>query len=87
MLGNHVTLNYLDVSEPQPQHYAFAVDDDTFAAAFARITEAGIAYHAEPNGDRPGEIYRRWGGRCVYFPDPDGHNMEILTPPAAVPAP
>jgi catechol 2,3-dioxygenase-like lactoylglutathione lyase family enzyme len=87
LLGNHVTLNYLDVSESQPQLYGFAVDDDTFAAVFARITEAGIAYHAEPDGDRPGEIYRRWEGRCVYFPDPDGHNMEILTPPAAVPAP
>ncbi|MHB8505530.1 MAG: VOC family protein [Acidimicrobiales bacterium] len=86
-LGNHVTLDYLDVAEPQPQHYAFMVDDETFDADFARITAAGIAYHAEPNGDRPGEIYHRRGGRGVYFPDPDGHSMEILTPPAALPAP
>jgi catechol 2,3-dioxygenase-like lactoylglutathione lyase family enzyme len=84
-LGNDITLDYMNAAdmgpaEPQPQHYAFLVSEDTFDAAFARITAAGIAYHAEPNGDRPGELYHnRQGGRGVYFPDPDGHNMELLT--------
>jgi catechol 2,3-dioxygenase-like lactoylglutathione lyase family enzyme len=84
-VDNGVTLDYLEVVDPQPQHYAFVVDDDTFDAAFARIVAAGIRYHAEPNGDRPGELYRRHGGRGVYFPDPDGHNMEILTQVVSAP--
>jgi catechol 2,3-dioxygenase-like lactoylglutathione lyase family enzyme len=85
VLGNGVTLDYMNAADmgltaPQPQHYAFLVSEDTFDAAFARITATGIAYHAEPNGDRPGEIYHDGhGGRGVYFPDPDGHNMELLT--------
>ena len=36
----------------------------------------GVTLHHEPGG-----INRRWGGRGVYFPDPNGHNMEILTRP------
>lgn len=84
-LDNGVTLDYMNaddmgMTDPQPQHYAFLVSEDIFDAAFARITAAGIGFHAEPNGERPGEIYRnRQDGRGVYFPDPDGHNMELLT--------
>ncbi len=79
-LANDVTLDFMDAADPQPQHYAFLVSEDAFDAAFERIVAAGVAYHAEPNGDKPGETYHsRSGGRGVYFPDPDGHNMEILT--------
>lgn len=79
-LANGVTLDYMDLGDKPPRHYAFLVSDDTFDAAFERITAAGIPYHAEPNGERPGELYHpRWGGRGFYFPDPDGHLMELLT--------
>ncbi|GAA1980446.1 VOC family protein [Catenulispora subtropica] len=78
-LANDVTLDYMTVAEPQPQHYAFLVSDDEFDAAFDRIKDAGLAYYAEPGGGGPGEINHRWGGRGVYFDDPDGHAMEILT--------
>jgi catechol 2,3-dioxygenase-like lactoylglutathione lyase family enzyme len=78
--ANGVSLDYDDRWEVTTHHYAFLVSDDTFDAAFERITTAGIGYHAEPNGDRPGEIYHsKTGGRGVYFPDPDGHLMELLT--------
>jgi catechol 2,3-dioxygenase-like lactoylglutathione lyase family enzyme len=79
-LGNGVTLDYDDASDPQPHHYAFLVPEEVFEAAFERVTAAGIAHHADPNGDHPGEIYHsRSGGRGFYFPDPDGHLMEVLT--------
>ncbi|MDQ2839205.1 MAG: VOC family protein [Actinomycetota bacterium] len=84
-LDNGVTLDYMNaadmgLTDPQPQPYAFLVSEDIFDAAFARIIAAGIGFHAEPNGELPGEIYRnRHGVRGVYFPDPDGHNMELLT--------
>jgi catechol 2,3-dioxygenase-like lactoylglutathione lyase family enzyme len=78
-LANGVTLDYMTVPEPQPQHYAFLVDDDEFDAAFGRIRDQGLDYHAEPGGGGVGEINHRWGGRGVYFNDPDGHAMEILT--------
>jgi catechol 2,3-dioxygenase-like lactoylglutathione lyase family enzyme len=79
-LGNGVTLDYDDADDPQPHHYAFLVSEDVFEAALAKVTEAGIAYHAEPNGNGPGQVYHsRSGGRGFYFPDPNGHLMELLT--------
>ncbi|GAA3515421.1 VOC family protein [Actinocatenispora rupis] len=79
-LDNAVTLDYL--TRPAgfpPQHCAFLVDDATFDAAFGRIRAAGLTYWADPGHEQPGEINTRWGGRGVYFADPDGHNMELLT--------
>jgi catechol 2,3-dioxygenase-like lactoylglutathione lyase family enzyme len=79
-LGNGVTLDYDDARDPQPHHYAFLVSEDVFDAAFKRVTAAGIPYHADPGGGRPGEIYQSGpGGRGFYFEDPDGHLMELLT--------
>jgi catechol 2,3-dioxygenase-like lactoylglutathione lyase family enzyme len=78
-LANGVTLDYMDRAQVTAQHYAFLVSDDEFEAAFGRIREAGLPYFADPGFQQSGEINTRWGGRGVYFHDPDGHSMEILT--------
>jgi len=80
-LANGVTLDYMNRAQVTPQHYAFLVSDDEFDAAFARIREAGLSYFADPGFQQQGEINTRWGGRGVYFRDPDGHSMEMLTRP------
>ncbi|MEU6578150.1 VOC family protein [Streptomyces sp. NPDC046805] len=79
VLDNAVTLDYLTLTEVRPQHYAFLVGDEEFDAAFARIQASGLTYWADPGHRAPGELNHRWGGRGLYFSDPDGHNMEILT--------
>jgi len=61
------------------QHYAFLVGDDEFDEIFGRITARGLRYWADPHHHRPGEINTRDGGRGLYFEDPNGHNLEILT--------
>jgi hypothetical protein len=67
--ANGVMLDYDDRWQVTSHHYAFLVSDDIFDAAFERITSAGIAYHASPNGDLPGEIYHsKTGGRGVSRP-------------------
>jgi catechol 2,3-dioxygenase-like lactoylglutathione lyase family enzyme len=78
-LANGVTLDYLGVDHVTSQHYAFLVGDDDFDAALARIESAGVAYWADPFHERPGEAHGLDGGRGIYFEDPDGHNMELLT--------
>jgi hypothetical protein len=79
-LANGVTLDYMDRSgEIDSNHYAFLVGDAEFDAAFERITAAGVQYWADPGHQRPEEINTRSGGRGLYFNDPNGHNMEILT--------
>lgn len=80
-LGNGVVLEYLDVGDGpvQSQHYAFLVSDDVFDAAYTRIREAGLSHWADPFHQQPGRINQNYGGRGVYFDDPDGHSMELLT--------
>lgn len=81
--ANGVTLDFATIPAASivMQHYAFLVSDAEFDAAFARITETGIEYFADPHLKQPGEINHNHGGRGVYFLDPAGHGMEIITRP------
>ncbi|PYC69531.1 glyoxalase [Streptomyces tateyamensis] len=82
--ANGVALDFASVPGGQPiatQHYAFLVSDAEFDAAFRRIEEAGLTYYADPFMRQPGEINHHHGGRGVYFQDPVGHGMELLTRP------
>lgn len=67
--------------EIQPQHYAFLVSEDEFDAGFGRIVERGLPHWADPHRERAGEINRNHGGRGVYFEDPNGHLLELITRP------
>lgn len=80
---NGVTLDFATVPAESivMQHYAFLVDDATFDAAFGRLVEAEVTYYADPHLQHPGEINHNHGGRGVYFLDPAGHGMEIITRP------
>ncbi|GAA1512174.1 VOC family protein [Dactylosporangium maewongense] len=82
-VSNGVTLDFADTGDRPvtAQHYAFLVSEPEFDAIFGRIKQAGVAYYADPHHDQPQEINHRDGGRGVYFDDPSGHNMEILTRP------
>ncbi|SNS73525.1 Catechol 2,3-dioxygenase [Sphingomonas laterariae] len=81
-LANHVSLDFMEKDGPvSTQHYAFLVGEAEFDAAFDRIKALDLDYWADPARTRPGEINRHDGGRGVYFPDPDGHLLEIITRP------
>ncbi|MPZ32367.1 MAG: VOC family protein [Rhodospirillales bacterium] len=79
--SNGVTLDFVDSKDVRTQHYAFLVDDKEFDAAFDRLRQAGITYYADPHKNDRGEINRHWGGRGVYFDDPNGHLLELITKP------
>ena len=77
---------FLQFAEPgsddiQMQHYAFLVDDQRFDEIYARILQGGIEHWADPQAALPGQINTNHGGRGVYFRDPSGHGLEILTRP------
>jgi len=69
------------VATIQMQHYAFLVDDDTFDAIHERIVAAGIDHAGDPRWTTPGQINTNHGGRGVYFRDPAGHGLEVITRP------
>ena len=52
-----------------------------FDQIFRRIRERGLPYWADPGKSHNGEINRHYGGRGVYFEDPSGHLLEIITKP------
>lgn len=55
-----------------PLHVGFSVAVDGLRAWEHRLAESGVKVLSEVNWPR--------GGRSVYFRDPDGHLLELLTP-------
>ena len=78
--ANGTNLDFLDADgDIASQHYAFLVSEAEFDAIFNRIKQRKLAYWADPGQTRRGEINRHDGGRGLYFEDPNGHLLEIIT--------
>lgn len=81
-LDHHASL---DFSEPgtefSRQHYAFLVSENDFDAIYGRIQASKIEHWPDPRQSESGTINHNDGGRGVYFADPSGHFLEILTVP------
>ena len=81
-VDNDVSLDFADHHGPvHPQHYAFLVGEAEFDEIFGRIRARDLQYWADPGRHRPGEINTNDGGRGVYWEDPSGHFLEIITRP------
>jgi catechol 2,3-dioxygenase-like lactoylglutathione lyase family enzyme len=79
---NGVSLDFRETSgQIASQHYAFLVGEEDFDAAFGRIREQGLTYWADPGQKQRNAINHNDGGRGLYFEDPDGHLLEIITRP------
>jgi extradiol dioxygenase family protein len=78
-----VTLDY--ATQPNgditTQHYAFLVSEQEFDEIWGRIRERAITFWPEPFMVHENEINHHDGGRGLYFLDPSGHGMEIITRP------
>ncbi|MFJ9363588.1 VOC family protein [Nocardia sp. NPDC101769] len=82
VLDNDVSLDFADGrGTPHPQHYAFLVSEPEFDAIHARIKDRGLTWWADPRHTLEGEINTNDGGRGLYWNDPDGHGLEIITVP------
>jgi catechol 2,3-dioxygenase-like lactoylglutathione lyase family enzyme len=82
-VDNDVTLAFLDAADMdvQMQHYAFLVSEQEFDQIFSRVKKQGLTYWADPYMTEKGKINTHDGGRGVYFQDPSGHLLEIITRP------
>jgi catechol 2,3-dioxygenase-like lactoylglutathione lyase family enzyme len=79
---NGANLDYMEADgEISPQHYAFLISEAEFDEIFGRIRDRQLSYWADPARTKPGEINHHDGGRGVYFEDPNGHLLEIITRP------
>ena len=76
------SLDYMDTDgEIVSQHYAFLVEEYEFDQIFGRIRDRHLPYWADPYRHKGDEINTWDGGRGVYFDDPSGHLLEIITRP------
>jgi len=83
-LANGVSMDYHECAGPiASQHYAFLITEDEFDTIFARIRAQELDFWADPACRALGKINYSDGGRGVYFNDPDGHLLEIITRPYA----
>ncbi|MBU3064113.1 VOC family protein [Nocardia sp. NEAU-G5] len=84
-VANGVTFDFADVppdvTDIQRAHYAFLVSEQEFDAGLAKIRERNLTYWADPRQQHENEINHNDGGRGVYFLDPSGHALEMLTVP------
>ena len=81
-VANDVSLDYADDhGTPHPQHYAFLVTEGEFDDIRSRIVERGLIFWADPFHRQAGQINTADGGRGLYWEDPNGHNLEIITVP------
>ena len=78
-VNGELTLDFDNAVSFEPHHYAFHVSDDEFDAIFQRVQESGIAWGSDPRNTTNRQLNSRKGGRGVYFRDPDGHMLELLT--------
>lgn len=89
MLGHFAIVQVDDTSldfvqtddEIAQRHFAFLVSEADFDEIFARICGRGLSYWADPFRKEPGRINHWDDGRGLYFDDPNGHLLEIITRP------
>jgi catechol 2,3-dioxygenase-like lactoylglutathione lyase family enzyme len=80
-VNDTLTLLFDEESSFESHHYAFHVSDAEFDAIFARVKEAGLTYGSAPWSLDDRKLNDWNGGRGVYFTDPNGHVLELMTVP------
>lgn len=76
------SLDFLETDQAiSPRHFAFLVSEAEFDEISARLRDRGLAYWADPFRKEPGRINHWDDGRGLYFDDPSGHLLEIITRP------
>ncbi len=79
-VNDGLTLDFDQWTGPVPQlHYAFRVDAAQFDAILGRIRAEGLAFRSRPHGPDDHKLNPAFGGRIVYWREPDGHVWELLT--------
>ena len=78
-VNDALTLDFADSNNVAIHHYAFKVSEAEFEAIFGRIQTEGLVYGSGPYSREDMKINHRSGGRGVYFCDPNGHVLELLT--------
>lgn len=79
-VNSGLTLDYIQTDEPfEVYHFCFRVSESEFDQILGRLQAQGIPYRSSVAGDFDMKINTHYGGRMIYWNEPDGHQWEILT--------
>ena len=79
-INDGLTLDFIDTDEQFPvEHFCFRVEPDDFDRILKRLGAAGIAWRSKVAGPVDRAVDTRFGGKGVYWNEPDGHQWEMLT--------
>ena len=78
-VNGSLTFDFDNSDQIVSHHYAFHVGDEEFDGIFDRIKAEEIPYGSGPSEPENMQTNDWRGGRGVYFKDPDGHLLELLT--------
>jgi hypothetical protein len=79
-VNDKLTIDFDEWTEPVPKlHFCFSLDVKEFEDVLTRIKAAGIAFRSLPHGPADNSINNSFGGKLIYWSEPDGHTWEILT--------
>ena len=79
-VNEDLTIDFDQCSGPVPkQHYCFRVSPDRFDAILSRLRSMNLPFRSTPHGPEDHAVNPAFGGRLVYWSEPDGHTWEILT--------
>lgn len=79
-INSGLTLDFQETDEDFPiYHFCFRVQEEEFDSILERIKAAGINYRSTLRGSMDMKISIEFGGRMIYWNEPDGHQWEMLT--------
>lgn len=79
-VNNGLTLDFIETEEDFPvEHICFRVSEEDFDSILERIKAAGINYRSAVRGPVDKLVNTSYGGKMIYWNEPEGHQWEILT--------
>ena len=78
IVNDGLTLNFENVEQLDPRHYAFRMAPEEWESVKERLTAASVPF-GDSTRTNDGSVYERGGLRGFFFKDPNGHSVEIIT--------
>jgi catechol 2,3-dioxygenase-like lactoylglutathione lyase family enzyme len=79
----HLTIDFYTAEHCEPLHIAFLAGNKEFDAIVQRLRPPPTPTANDPNDPANGRLDHPLAPRGLYFRTPDGHLIEVITPPAA----
>lgn len=81
-LTNGASLDFIETDKAfAPQHYAFLVGEQEFDHIYTKIWDRDFPFWADPAKKISKKFNTHFGGRGLYFEEPSGNFLEIITRP------